>query len=348
MHRAALHSFSFNGDRKMIELNRIYNEDCLEGMKRIPDGSVDCIICDLPYGNMKGAALDGWSKNDTIWDEQLDIDSMFVQYERVLKRNGNLILFSQEPYTSKLRSYNCNNIEFSYPLIWLKDHFANALIARKAPVSYFEDISVFYKRHDTQCLHPLREYFSHVLEYIGLSLKAINKAMGNRKAEHSFYVAGKKEVIDKIGGSADHVCRLGSSQFSLCTEDTYNKLIELFHIDKMQGFKSYIELRSINRKFERTFNIPEGQGHVSNVLSYTKDKKDRLHPTQKPVALIGKLIKTYTNEGETILDNCMGSGTTAVAAIRTKRNFIGFELQKEYFDIAQKRINQEQQQLSLF
>ena len=76
--------------------------------------------------------------------------------------------------------------------------------------------------------------------------------------------------------------------------------------------------------------------------------KNRFHPTQKPVALIEYLIKTYTNEGETILDNCMGSGTTAVAAIRTKRNFIGFELQKEYFDIANKRIKDEQQQLSLF
>lgn len=332
----------------MIELNKIYNEDCLEGMKRIPDGSVDCIICDLPYGNMKGALLDGWEKDDTIWDEQLDIDKMFVQYERILRRNGTLILFSQEPYTNQLRSYSCNNIEFCYPLIWLKDHFANALIARKAPVSYFEDISVFYKRHDTQCLHPLREYFRQVFEYIGLSLKGINKILGNRKAEHCFYVTGKKEVVDKIGGSADHVCRIGSSQFSLCTEETYNKLINLFHIDNMKGFKTYIELNSINRKFERTFNIPEGKKHVSNVLSYTKDKTNRLHPTQKPVALIGKLIELYTNEDETILDNCMGSGTTAIAAIRTKRNFIGFELQKEYFDIAENRIKDEQQQLSLF
>ena len=86
---------------------------------------------------------------------------------------------------------------------------------------------------------------------------------------------------------------------------------------------------------------------MSNVLSFKKDYQG-LHPTQKPVALIEYLIKTYTNEGETILDNCMGSGTTAVAAIRTKRNFIGFELQKEYFDIANKRIKDEQQQLSLF
>ena len=87
---------------------------------------------------------------------------------------------------------------------------------------------------------------------------------------------------------------------------------------------------------------------MKNYSSRRRRRQDQLHPPQKPVALIEYLIKTYTNEGETILDNCMGSGTTAVAAIRTKRNFIGFELQKEYFDIANKRIKDEQQQLSLF
>ena len=111
----------------------------------------------------------------------------------------------------------------------------------------------------------------------------------------------------------------------------------------MEGFLPYNHLP----KKEKTFNLQNGAKFMSNVLSFKKDYQG-LHPTQKPVALIEYLIKTYTNEGETILDNCMGSGTTAVAAIRTKRNFIGFELQKEYFDIANKRIKDEQQQLSLF
>ena len=81
---------------------------------------------------------------------------------------------------------------------------------------------------------------------------------------------------------------------------------------------------------------------------YFDSDVDTFHPTQKPVALIQYLIRTYSNEGDTILDNCMGSGTTAIAAIREKRNFIGFELNKEYYDKVCKRIKLEQAQLTLF
>jgi site-specific DNA-methyltransferase (adenine-specific) len=94
----------------------------------------------------------------------------------------------------------------------------------------------------------------------------------------------------------------------------------------------------------------KGTRYPISILDFAQQwrRQDQVHPTQKPVALLEYLIKTYTNEGETILDNCMGSGSTGVACIRTKRKFIGIELNDEYFDIAQKRINQEQQQLSLF
>ena len=119
----------------------------------------------------------------------------------------------------------------------------------------------------------------------------------------------------------------------------------------MDGFKTYDELSKINcafnRAFSRTFNLPVGKDSKPNVLQYAKDT-DGFHPTQKPVALIADLIRTYSNEGDTILDNCIGSGTTAIAAIREKRNFIGFELNKEYYDKACKRIKLEQAQLTLF
>lgn len=95
--------------------------------------------------------------------------------------------------------------------------------------------------------------------------------------------------------------------------------------------------------------VPDNMKLPRSIIQIMKEHESSVvHPTQKAVNLIGYLIKTYTNEGEIVLDNCMGSGTTAIAAIRTKRNFIGFELQKEYFDIAMKRIKEEQQQLSLF
>lgn len=296
----------------------LYCGDCLELMKNIPDGSVDMILCDLPYGTMKGAELDGWNENSTQWDERLDEEKLFGEYERVLRRNGIAILFSQEPYTSELRNKSKMNMDFCYPLIWRKDHFANALIAKKAPVSYFEDLSVFYKKHDRQLLNPLREYFRDILKFIGFSsCKDVNKKLGHRKAEHCFYV--------------------DTSQFSLCTESTYNELVDVFGIDEMNGFKTFAECEEIERKYNRTFNIPSGQKFIGNVLDFRKDYQG-LHPTQKPVALLEYLIRVYTNEGDTVLDNCMGSGSTGVACKNLNRKFIGIEKEQKYFDIANRRI----------
>lgn len=303
----------------MLELNKIYNEDCLEGMKKIPDGSVDMILCDLPYGTMKNAGLDGWVNQTTAWDEQLNIQELFKQYERVCRECANIILFSQEPYTSTLRSYNPINIEFAYPLIWKKDHFANALISKKAPVSYFEDLNVFYKKYDIQNLNPLRKYFGVLMKWLNFnSCRDVNKALGHRKAEHTFYI--------------------DSTQFKLCTKQTYEEMIDRFKIKEWDGFKTFTELQTINEKYQKVFNLPEGKKFIGNVLEFKKDYQG-LHPTQKPVALLEFLINTYSNENELILDNCMGSGSTAIACINTNRNFIGFELEENYYNIAQHRIN---------
>ena len=319
-----------------LESDKIYNIDCLEGMKQIPDGSIDAIICDLPYGTMKGIEKGpGWHSDACDWDEIIPTDKLFEQYERVLRKGGVAILFSQEPYTSHLRTFKARNMDFCYPLIWLKDSAGNIMGAKSAPLSYFEDINVFAKAnplHDYDLAHPLRPYFEKVLEFIGLP---------------------KKQIMDELGSRIDHTFRCNSSQFSLCTAETYADLVLKYGIDKMQGFRTYEDLKAEDDKFvivkehERTFNLPEGKASKSNVLQYAKDT-DGFHPTQKPVALIADLIRTYSNEGDTILDNCMGSGTTAVACIKEKRHFIGFELNKQYFDKACKRIDAERRQLSLF
>ena len=291
--------------------------DCLELMKDIPDGSVDMVLADLPYGTMKNAKLDGWVNQTTEWDEVIDTGRLFSEYERVLRMNGVAVLFSQEPYTSHLRTFKSENLIFLYPMIWKKDHFANALIAKKAPVSYFEDINVFSKKYDKQNLHPLRGYFKKIFEFADVDLSKINSVLGNRRAEHCFYTE--------------------SSQFGLCTEKTYQELISKFEINKMNGFKDFSELEKIDKRFKRTYNLQNGKKYNSNVLEFKKDYEG-LHPTQKPVALFEYLIKTYTNEGDTVLDNVMGSGTTGVACVNTGRNFIGMELEEKYFDIAKERI----------
>lgn len=95
-----------------------------------------------------------------------------------------------------------------------------------------------------------------------------------------------------------------------------------------------------------------GERFPESILHFTRDTQnglaDAIHPTQKPVDLLRYLVKTYSNEGDTILDNCMGSGTTAVACIKEKRHFIGFELNKEYYDKACQRIDAVKRQLTLF
>ena len=303
----------------------LWKGDCLELMKDIPDGSVDLVLTDPPYGTMKGAALDGWKNQTTEWDTAIEPVKIFEQISRVLRQNGKAILFSQEPYTSRLITSAVPSLPFAYRAMWYKNVHANALLAKSAMVGRYEDICIFTKPHDAECTNELRDYFKRVLEFIGAkSCKEINARLGHRKAEHCFYVTGNGK---------------GSTQFSLCTEQTYNEIISVFGIDKMDGFLSYAELARLNEKYTATFNLWQGGKSKSNVLEYKKDN-DGYHPTQKPVALLEDLIQTYSNDGDTVLDFTAGSGSTGVACVNTNRRFIGIELDDGYFNIAKKRIEE--------
>lgn len=313
--------------------------DCLEVMKHLPSASIDLILCDLPYGTIKGLILDGSkyrTKDGTKWDIRIDTQQLFKEYERVLREKGRAILFSQEPYTSELRTAKYPNLEFAYSMIWKKQHFANSKIAKIAPVKYFEDLSVFYKKYDTNNKNPLRAYFVKVAEYIGFkSYKEINNKLGHRKAEHCFYAVGKNTIKN-----TDSMLRTGSTQFKLCTEDTYKELTDVFHLQEMEGYKTYKELQEINTKYTLVFNLPQGKNYIGDVLEFDKETDVRFHPTQKPIALLEYLIKTYSNEGDLVLDNCMGSGSTGVACLNTNRRFLGIELDENYFNIAKERIEE--------
>jgi len=325
-----------------MELDRIYNMDCLEGMKQIPDGTIDAVICDLPYGTMKGIVnAPGWGNCSCEWDEIIPTDKLFEQYERIIRRNGVAVLFSMEPYTSHLRTYKGHPwMEFCYPMIWRKNSAGNALMSKTAPVSVFEDISVFKRTHDIDenMTHPLRDYARRLISFVGKSAGEIMDDFRN------WDIATPTRVA--------HFLQPDGLQFRLCTEETYNILIERYGIDKMDGYREYEDLRierdRYNDEGRRVFNLPQGKAQLLNVLDFDKDPREALHPTQKPVALIRRLVLTYTNEGDTVLDNCMGSGTTAIACIKERRHFIGFELNKEYYDKACKRIKAEQAQLTLF
>lgn len=294
--------------------------DCLELMKDIPDGSVDLVLTDPPYGTVKNLGKSEIAKEngyrDYEWDDVIDIDKMFKETSRVLRQNGKAILFSQEPYTSRLITSAIPSLPFCYRAIWVKNVFGNKFTCNKAMVNLFEDICIFTKPHDAECTNELREYFCRIVDFCG----------------------GKNTIIDKIGGKADHTTRVKSSQFALCTEQTYNEIVSVFGIDKMDGFLPYAELARLNEKYTATFNLWQGGKSKSNVLEYAKDN-DGYHPTQKPVKLLEDLIQTYSNERNTVLDFTMGSGSTGVACVNTKRKFIGFELDEKYFEIAKQRID---------
>lgn len=254
-----------------IELNTIYNEDCMEGMKRIPDGSVDCIICDLPYGVLNKG------NEHAQWDCPLPMDKLWAEYKRVTKDNAAIILFAQGMFTADLMV--SNRKMWRYNLIWRKlGRCSGFLNAKKMPLREHEDILIFYD-----------------------SLPNYNPQMTKCLPHQRNHSRGKQE------GEQTNRC-YGS----------YGKPLDIIRDEKYP--RSIIE-------FERPY--------------------PQVHPTQKPVSLLKYLVLTYSNKGDTILDNCMGSGTTALACIDTWRNFIGFEKEKKYFDIAMKRIAQMRQQPKL-
>lgn len=309
--------------------------DCLERMAEIESGSVDLIACDPPYGTVKGVASGNVShgmSGKTDWDETIDHEKMLSECNRVLRTNGALVLFSQDPYTAKLMTETHARVPFGYRLTWLKNHFANALIAKKAPVYYTEDVCVFFKKHvkhDFEGFHPVRPYAKEVCGFIGRDKGKLFLEMGHQ--------------------GMCHFMRHETTQFSLCTEKTYNELIALYDINKMRGFRSFADISEINKTYRaeliekmtaaspKVFNLPDGAKYKSNVLEYKKDYTGH-HPTQKPVALMADLIETYSNPGDQVLDFTMGSGTTGVAAMNLGRRFIGIERDENYFNIAVGRI----------
>jgi DNA modification methylase len=298
--------------------------DCLIESDTIESGTVDLILTDLPYGNMN---TDGGRKlGINGWDLAIKPKKVYEIANRILRKNGKMILFSQEPYTTKLITEAEPNLPFNYRATWEKDNFAVALGAAVNMVSFTEDILIFSKSEDIT-INPIKEYTNKIRVFI-------NKK--NYDIYDDFKNAGYKKyaVLDTFNSD-------NARRYNFHTSETYNNLIELYGIDKMEGFKTYDEAFEIYRDFENTtlstFNLWEGKKYKSNILKYKKDYNG-FHPTQKPVLLLEDLIKTFSNENDLVVDLTMGSGSTGVACKNTNRNFIGIEKDKGYFDISNKRI----------
>ena len=232
---------------------KLHNGDCLELMKNIPGGSIDMILCDLPYGTTA-----------CKWDSVIPFVPLWEQYERIIKENGAIVLFSIQPFTTKL--IHSNFKRYKYNWYWQKNNKTGSQYARVQPMRCIEDICVFYKKVPT---------------YNPQGLIKLEKPIYHKKTKSNVYSY-------RASGS-------------------------------IQRFKNY-------------------PCHLLKYDSCGIGKDKRLHPTQKPVALLEYLIKTYTNSGETVLDSCMGSGSTGVACVNTERKFIGIELERKYYEISKQRI----------
>jgi site-specific DNA-methyltransferase (adenine-specific) len=298
-------------------LIQLIHGDCLIENEKIESGSVDLILTDLPYGTMNGY-------NGINWDFAISPEIVYNIANRTLRKNGKMILFSQEPYTTELIKNSLPNLSFSYRAIWEKDNFANALLCNKAMVSYYEDILIFSKGGFGEFGED-NSYRDYINEQRKLSKLTLDEMCG---------LCGLN--IKGHGGVAYHWC--SSKQPTLIPKKHY---ITLRY--KTGNFKRvYSELKEIYTKsflnYQSTFNLWEGKKYKSNILKYKKDYNG-FHPTQKPILLLEDLIKTFSNENNLVVDLTMGSGSTGVACKNTNRNFIGIEKEKKYFDIANDRIN---------
>ena len=308
---------------------QLFKGDCLIESDKIESGSVDLILTDLPYGNMKGInnplRPKSWGDKKYFEWDSIDLAKIVKISNRILRKNGKAIFFYSGVNLNNLINQQCDNFSYSYKMIWEKNEFGNVLMCNKAPVNYYEDILVFNKNYDTELKHPLRNYFKKVAIFINKPLSQINKYTKTNN---------------------NHFFRFNSKHFLLQPEKNYDELIEVFKIDKMEGFKTYKELKNIDN-YDSIFNLWECKKFKSNILKYKRDK-DKKHPTQKPVLLLEDLIKTFSNEGDNVVDLTMGSGSTGVACVNTNRNFIGIEMNEGYFNISQTRINTAIGQTKLF
>src|SRR5699024_5064035 len=302
-----------------MELNKIYQGDCLELGHEIEPGSVDLILTDLPYGNMKNAPST-WDAQKTRWDITIAPEDIHGLANRILRKNGRMILFSQEPYTTQLINGANSNVPFSYRAIWEKDTFANALGVNKSMVGMYEDVLIFSKFVEDKTGHVLQEYFYEEFKKTGLSVREVCNALGTTNASH-FFTKGKQ-------------FRVPNERYLKMLQDLTGRF-DITHKEIVRAQEEYRE------KYPSTFNLWEGEKYKSNILKYKKDYNG-YHPTQKPLLLLEDLIKTFSNDGDLVVDLTCGSGSTCVAAQKTGRSFIGIEKEKEYVDIANERIKQSQ------
>ena len=284
--------------------NKILLGDCMELLKKVPDGSIDMLLCDLPYGT-----------TNCKWDTVLPLDVLWKEYHRVCKINAAIVLTAAQPFTSALIMSNPKY--FKYTWVWEKSKATGYLNSKKMPMRAHEDVCVFYRKLPTY--NPQMTQGKVYDKGIAHRPTDVYSQQGQKKRN-----ARRKELL-KLDSEA---LELELQTHKLSSDGTTKEQIERL-VDLIKPTKVHVK-NTTGLRYPRTvqyFKTAESEGKV-------------YHPTQKPLALFEYLIKTYSNEGDLILDNCIGSGTTALACINTKRDYIGMELEQKYYDITLARIKE--------
>lgn len=304
----------------------LIHADCFDVFPYIADKSVDMICCDLPYGTTACA-----------WDIIIPFDKLWNEYKRIIKDKGVIVLFGSEPFSSLLRTSNLN--WYKYDWIWEKNNAGNFQLVNYQPLKIHETISVFYNET------PNMEFANIMVENMKrLNLKQIDVS---------------KLELSRTGGMTGWVTnKMNGSQ--LPTEQQWSKICDLFGIenqyDKILSTVKKITynlelddtelilsnkgkagtLGHLSSESKRDNYIQTKTGYPKSILKY--DRENGLHPTQKPLELMKYLIKTYSNEDDVVMDNCMGSNTTGLACKELNRQYIGIEKDKYYYDVSVGRV----------
>jgi site-specific DNA-methyltransferase (adenine-specific) len=260
----------------MLEVNKIHHGDCFNLLKEIPDKSIDAIITDLPYGTT-AAPFD---------KEDIDLEKLWVEYKRIIKPTRAIVLFAQQPFTTRLISSNIE--QWKYNWVWEKDNATNFLNSHFQPMKITEDICVF-----------------------GDAATSFTK-----DGESLFYNPQFTE-------GKPYTCKSGNQREDrACIRGDYTDVV---------GHTT----------------VSDGRRYPKNLIYFIRDK-ERFHPTQKPISLLEYLVKTYTNEGDVVLDSCSGSGGLAIACYNTKRNFICIEKDENYYKDSIERLKRAMLKRRLF
>ncbi len=279
----------------------LFHGDCLEEMKQLDDNSVDFIFCDLPYG-----------QTSCKWDIKIDMVKFWNEIMRIKKVHTPIFMTTTTKYGVELITSAPKKCPFRYDLVWVKSAPAGFLSAKKMPMRKHEMVYVFYEKL------PLYDLSSH---------------------KHKFIKSGDKGVIDNIYGN---VTRVDGKK------GQYNPPLPVSVVKEPENNnKEEKYIKDTDKKYKTCYgevNIPKHpdsgaryEPALPNSMLEIKSTRGK-HSTEKPVALIEWLLKYYSKEGDVVLDPTMGSGSTGIACKNMNRNFIGIEMNDEYYELCCNRL----------